>query len=82
MVLSLWKSTDLGETLARMPTSTALYSGSQVWALLKSPAGLMAGTDNSIYGLDSANSRWFGLSSPKPVQTVTALAMRPPRRQG
>lgn len=40
--LSIWTSTDLGVTLARMPTSTALYSGSRVWSLLETPSGLMA----------------------------------------
>jgi photosystem II stability/assembly factor-like uncharacterized protein len=75
--LSIWTSTDLGETLARMPTSTALYSGSRVWALLETPAGLMAGTDSGIYGWDSANSRWVGLPSPKDVQIVTALTISP-----
>jgi len=28
--LSVWRSTDLGETLDRMSTGTGLYSGSQV----------------------------------------------------
>lgn len=75
--LSIWTSTDLGKTLARMPTSTALYSGSRVWALLETPAGLLAGTDSGIYRWDTGDSRWLGLPSPREVQLVTALAMSP-----
>jgi photosystem II stability/assembly factor-like uncharacterized protein len=75
--LSVWTSTDLGETLARMPTSTALYSGSRVWALLETPSGLLAGTDSGIYRWDAGNSHWVGLGSPKDVQVVTALAISP-----
>lgn len=75
--LSIWTSTDLGVTLARMPSSTAMYSGSRVWTLLETPTGLMAGTDSGIYRWDSTNSRWIGLPSPTSVQLVTALAISP-----
>jgi photosystem II stability/assembly factor-like uncharacterized protein len=75
--LSIWTSTDLGNTLARMPTSTAMYSGSRAWALLETSAGLMAGTDSGIYRWDSAQNRWNGLPSPQDVQLVTALAISP-----
>jgi photosystem II stability/assembly factor-like uncharacterized protein len=64
-------------TLARMPTSTALYSGSRVWSLLETPRGLLAGTDSGIYRWDSAGARWVGMASPKQVQLVTALAVSP-----
>ena len=75
--LSIWTSTDLGVTLARMPTSTALYSGSRVWSLLETPLGLMAGSDSGIYRWNPADSRWIGLPSPTDVQVITALAMSP-----
>jgi len=75
--LSIWTSTDLGVTLARMPTSTAMYSGSRVWSLLETPTGLMAGSDSGIYRWDSTNGRWIGLPSPTDVQLVTALAISP-----
>jgi photosystem II stability/assembly factor-like uncharacterized protein len=75
--LSIWTSTDLGVTLARMPTSTALYSGSRVWSLLETPSGLMAGSDSGIYRWDSTDGRWIGLPSPTDVQLVTALAISP-----
>lgn len=75
--LSVWTSTDLGVTLARMPTSTAMYSGSRVWSLLETPRGLMAGTDSGIYRWDSAGARWSGLASPNEIQLVTALAASP-----
>ncbi len=75
--LSIWTSTDLGLTLARMPTSTALYSGSRVWALLETPTGLLAGSDSGIYRWSSVEDRWHGLPSPTDVQLVTALAISP-----
>ena len=75
--LSIWTSTDLGNTLARMPTSTAMYSGSRVWSLLETPTGLMAGSDSGIYRWDTKDGRWVGLPSPTDVQLVTALAMSP-----
>ena len=75
--LSIWTSTDRGATLARMPTSTGLYSGSRVWSLLETPRGLMAGTDSGIYLWDAAGARWTGLTSPNAVQMVTALAVSP-----
>lgn len=71
--LSIWTSTDLGVTLARMPTSSALYSGSRVWSLLETPLGLMAGSDSGIYRWNPADSRWIGLPSPTDVQVITAL---------
>jgi hypothetical protein len=75
--LSIWTSTDLGVTLARMPTSTALYSGSRVWSLLETPAGLLAGSDSGIYRWNVVDARWVGLPSPTDVQLVTALAISP-----
>jgi photosystem II stability/assembly factor-like uncharacterized protein len=75
--LSVWTSTDLGATLTRMPTSTALYSGSRVWSLLETARGLLAGTDSGVYRWDSASARWSGMASPKEVQIVTALAISP-----
>lgn len=75
--LSIWTSTDLGVTLARMPTSTALYSGSRVWSLLETPLGLMAGSDSGIYRWNQTDSRWIGLPSPTDVQLITALAISP-----
>lgn len=63
--LSIWTSTDLGNTLARMPTSTAMYSGSRAWALLETSAGLMAGTDSGIYqvGLGAKSLEWAAVSA-------------------
>jgi photosystem II stability/assembly factor-like uncharacterized protein len=54
-----------------------MYSGSRVWALLETPTGLLAGTDNGIYRWASKGGRWIGLPSPTDVQLVTALAMSP-----
>ena len=34
---SVWSSSDLGETISRMPSSTGIYSGSQVWSLAVHP---------------------------------------------
>ena len=38
--LSIWHSQNLGETLTRIPSSTGLYSGSRVWALLDTAKGM------------------------------------------
>ena len=49
--LSVWSSSDLGETLVRMLTGTGMYSGSQVWALALHPSlphVLLAGTNTGI----------------------------------
>jgi photosystem II stability/assembly factor-like uncharacterized protein len=75
--LSVWNSADLGETLARMPSDTGLYSGSRVWSLLQTPRGILAGTDSGIYRWDAAASRWVPLPSPTDCQLVTALATAP-----
>ena len=58
--LSVWSSTDLGQTLVRTGTGRGMYSGSQVWALApRAPATgeLLAGTNTGIYCLDRAGSR-------------------------
>lgn len=78
--LSVWSSRDLGETISRMPSSTGLYSGSQVWALAVHPAEpgvLLAGTDSGLYRLDHAAQRWTHLPSPMDDRLVTALAFSP-----
>jgi photosystem II stability/assembly factor-like uncharacterized protein len=78
--LSVWSSRDLGETISRMPSSTGLYSGSQVWALAVHPAEpgvLLAGTDSGVYRLDHAAQQWTHLPSPMDDRLVTALAFSP-----
>jgi photosystem II stability/assembly factor-like uncharacterized protein len=75
--LSVWRSTDLGETLERMPSGTGLYSGSRVWSLLSTPKGLLAGTDSGIYRWAPANNQWMPLPSPTDCQMITALACAP-----
>lgn len=79
--LSVWRSTDLGETLDRMSTGTGLYSGSQVWALALHPEAphiLLAGTNSGVYALDQRESNWTHLASPMDdAALVTALAFAP-----
>ena len=79
--LSVWCSTDLGETLDRMSTGTGMYSGSQVWSLAvhpSSPQILLAGTDTGVYRLDQAASNWTHIPSPMDESAlVTALAYAP-----
>ena len=75
--LSVWRSTDLGETLERMPSTTGLYSGSRVWALLPTRRGLLAGTDSGIYCWDPDSNFWIPLPSPIDCQVITALASAP-----
>ncbi len=79
--LSVWKSSDLGATIERMPSGTGLYSGSQVWALASHPATpgiVFAGTDSGLWRLDCAQARWTHLPSPMDAQRlVTAIAFAP-----
>jgi photosystem II stability/assembly factor-like uncharacterized protein len=78
--LSVWSSRDLGETISRLPSSTGMYSGSQVWSLAVHPTApgvLLAGTDSGVYRLDQAEQRWTHLSSPMDDMLVTALAFSP-----
>jgi photosystem II stability/assembly factor-like uncharacterized protein len=79
--LSVWESGDLGATIARMPSGTGLYSGSQVWALASHPARpetMLAGTDSGLYRLDRKAARWTHLASPMDEERlVTALAFAP-----
>ena len=79
--LSVWSSSDLGETLLRMSTGTGMYSGSQVWALAlhpSSPHVLLAGTNTGIYRLNQEEENWTHITSPMDdAMLVTALAYSP-----
>jgi photosystem II stability/assembly factor-like uncharacterized protein len=79
--LSLWKSDDLGERIARMGSGTNLYSGSQVWALASHrarPRHLLVGTDSGLFRLDRAEDRFTHLPSPMDRERlVTAIAQSP-----
>ena len=79
--LSVWSSSDLGETISRMPSSTGMYSGSQVWALAvhpSEPGVLLAGTDSGVYRLNQA-TQGNGRTCRRQWTTVlvTALAFSP-----
>jgi photosystem II stability/assembly factor-like uncharacterized protein len=78
--LSVWSSDDLGDTIGRMPSTTGLYSGSQVWSLAPHPTQshiLLAGTDSGVYRLDQTREQWTHLPSPMDDRLVTALAFDP-----
>ena len=78
--LSVWSSTDLGQTLTRTGTGRGMYSGSQVWALApRAPetGELLAGTNTGIYCLDRAAKQWTHMPSPMNEMLVTALAVSP-----
>jgi photosystem II stability/assembly factor-like uncharacterized protein len=78
--LSVWSSTDLGESLVRTGTGRGMYSGSQVWALAPRPSTgeLLAGTNSGIYALDRAGTRWTHMPSPMDeAALVTAIAVSP-----
>jgi photosystem II stability/assembly factor-like uncharacterized protein len=79
--LSVWKSDDQGDTVARMGTGTNLYSGSQIWALASHPSAprfVLAGTDSGLYRLDRAQNRFTHISSPMDeARLVTAIAFAP-----
>lgn len=76
--LSVWESGDLGERIARMPSGTNLYSGSQIWALARHPAtnAIYCGTDSGLYRLEAG--KWTHIASPMDEERlVTAIAFRP-----
>lgn len=79
--LSVWSSSDLGETLTRMSTGSGMYSGSQVWALALHPSSsqtLLAGTNSGVYRLDQKEENWTHVPSPMDdAMLVTALAYAP-----
>jgi photosystem II stability/assembly factor-like uncharacterized protein len=78
--LSVWTSTDGGETIGRMPSGSGLYSGSQVWSFGVHPASaaeLLAGTDSGIYRLDRRTEKWHHIASPMDDMLVTAIAYSP-----
>lgn len=79
--LSVWRSADGGETLARMSTGTGMYSGSQVWALTPHPAQphlLFAGTNSGLYRFDQDDGNWTHIPSPMDqAMLVTAIACAP-----
>jgi photosystem II stability/assembly factor-like uncharacterized protein len=79
--LSVWRSDDLGATIARMPSGSNLYSGSQVWALASHPAlpqHVFAGTDSGLHRFDRASGQWTHLASPMDGERlVTAIALAP-----
>jgi photosystem II stability/assembly factor-like uncharacterized protein len=78
--LSVWSSHDLGEAIGRMPSTTGLYSGSQVWSLAPHPVDantLYAGTNSGLYRLDQRREQWTHLPSPMDDRLVTAIAFDP-----
>ena len=80
--LSVWSSTDLGETLVRTGTGRGMYSGSQVWAL--APRGgttgeLLAGTNTGITRPQYLALRVLALRGPalSPAALQDYLASQP-----
>lgn len=79
--LSVWASGNLGDTLARMPTGTGMYSGSHVWALEPHPTDpneMLAGSNFGIDRWDQAAKKYTRLGlKMDDLQLVTALAYNP-----
>lgn len=79
--LSLWSSSDNGETIGRMPTGTGLYSGAWVWGLAPNPhdpSKMLVGTNFGVYELDQKAKKFNLLKLPmKELQIVTACAYSP-----
>jgi photosystem II stability/assembly factor-like uncharacterized protein len=78
--LSVWSSNDLGQTIGRLPSSTGMYSGSQVWSLACSPhepRAVFAGTDSGIYRMESGSAQWTAIASLPDADLVTAIAFDP-----
>lgn len=80
--LSVWSSEDSGETIGRMPSSSGLYSGSQVWALTAhptEPGAFLAGTDSGVYRFDPQARQFEHLADLVDNGIVTAIAFEPGR---
>ena len=80
--LSLWTSSDNGDTINRMPTSTGLYSGAWVWGLAAHPTNpneLLVGTNFGVYKYDQKTKKMNLLNLPMEngLQMVTACAYHP-----
>jgi photosystem II stability/assembly factor-like uncharacterized protein len=78
--LSVWSSNDLGATIGRLPSSTGMYSGSQVWSLACSPHepnAIYAGTDSGIYRMEGGAATWTAVAALPDVDLVTAIAFDP-----
>ncbi len=78
--LSVWSSSNMGETIARMPSGCGMYSGSQVWSLAvhpTQPGVLLAGTNSGVYRLDPDSAQWKHLGNLVDNGLVTALAFDP-----
>ncbi|MGI6852095.1 hypothetical protein [Mesorhizobium sp. 1B3] len=72
--LSVWASSDRGETISRLPTTSRMYSGSQVWSLAAHkdrPGRIYAGTDSGLYEMDQQERIWRRI--PFPVENVRLI---------
>lgn len=78
--LSVWHSTDRGETWARPYSESGLYLEARCWALSAHPSRpgqVFAGTDSGLYRFDVADLKWRHLRSPMDEMQIWALAQAP-----
>src|SRR5438128_1827759 len=77
--MSMWSSTDGGETWSR-PYGRGLYGESRVFSLTSQPAGgssILAGTDQGIYRWYGQDQHWEHLPSPMDSTQTWALTQSP-----
>lgn len=78
--MSVWFSTDSGETWARPYSESGLYLESRVWSLTGHPSAsgvVYAGTDSGVYRWDPSQVRWERQVSVLSGRAVWALAQSP-----
>ena len=78
--LSVWVSSDLGETWDRPYSESGLYLESRCWALAshpERPGVVYAGTDSGVYRSQVRSRNWRHLPSPMDAMEVWALAAAP-----
>ncbi len=78
--MSVWFSSDLGETWSRPYSESGLYPESRVWALsghANAPGRVHAGTDAGLYRWDEAERHWHHVASPMDGRCIWSLAQAP-----
>jgi photosystem II stability/assembly factor-like uncharacterized protein len=78
--MSVWESSDLGQTLTQHRGASGLYGESRVWSLASAPSDpdeIIAGTDSGIYIYSRSTGAYSHQPSPMDEMQVWTLAQSP-----